>query len=54
MAHIKSKPQGKVQGSAALVLGKKGLLSVDYGKKNYGSSSVTLPYAADSNALIPK
>ena len=32
-------------------MGKKGLLSVDYGKKNYGSSSVTLPYAADSNAL---
>jgi long-subunit fatty acid transport protein len=47
----KIKTAGKVQGSAALVLGKKGLLSVDYGKKNYGSSSVTLPYAADSNAL---
>jgi long-subunit fatty acid transport protein len=47
----KIKTAGKVQGSAALVLGKKGLLSVDYGKKNYGSSSVTLPYAADSNAI---
>jgi len=47
----KIKTAGKVQGSAALVLGKKGLLSVDYGKKNYGSSSVTLPYAADSNAV---
>ena len=47
----KIKTAGKMQGSAALVLGKQGLLSVDYGKKTYGASSVTLPYAADSNAL---
>ena len=47
----KIKTAGKVQGSAALVLGKKGILSVDYGKKNYGSSSVKLPYAEDTNAL---
>ena len=47
----KFKTAGKVQGSAAFVLGKKGLLSVDYGKKNYASSSVTLPYADDTNAL---
>ena len=47
----KIKTAGKVQGSAAFVLGKKGLLSVDYGKKNYASSSVTLPYADDTNAL---
>jgi hypothetical protein len=47
----KIKTAGKVQGSAALLLGKKGLLSVDYGKKNYDSSSVTLPYAADSNEV---
>ncbi len=47
----KIKTAGKIQGSAALVLGKQGLLSVDYGKKTYGASSVTLPYAADSNAL---
>lgn len=47
----KIKTAGKIQGSAALVLGKQGLLSVDYGKKTYGASTVTLPYAADSNAL---
>lgn len=47
----KIKTAGKMQGSAALVLGKQGLLSVDYGKRTYGASSVTLPYAADSNAL---
>jgi hypothetical protein len=47
----KIKTAGKMQGSAALVLGKQGLLSVDYGKKTYGASTVTLPYAADSNAL---
>ena len=47
----KFKTAGKVQGSAALVLGKRGILSVDYGKKNYGSSSVMLPYAEDTNAL---
>ena len=47
----KIKTAGKIQGSAALVLGKKGILSVDYGKKNYGSSTVTLPYADDTNAL---
>jgi hypothetical protein len=47
----KIKTAGKIQGSAALVLGKKGILSVDYGKKKYGSSTVTLPYADDTNAL---
>ena len=47
----KIKTAGKIQGSAALILGKKGLLSLDYGKKNYGSSSVTLPRADDTNAL---
>ena len=46
----KIKTAGKIQGSAALVLGKKGILSVDYGKKKYGSSTVTLPYADDTNA----
>ena len=47
----KIKTAAKIQGSAALILGKKGLLSLDYGQKNYGSSSVTLPRADDTNAL---
>lgn len=47
----KIKTAGKIQGSAALVFGKTGLISLDYGKKTYSSSSVTLPYAVDTNAL---
>ena len=47
----KIKTAGKIQGSAAVVFGKTGLISLDYGKKTYSSSSVTLPYAVDTNAL---
>ena len=42
---------GKTQGSMALVFGKKGLLSLDYGTKNYASSRASLLNTSDTNLL---